>query len=218
MLGLLRTAVDEFGQTVVMVTHDPEAASLRRPPGGAARRARGARRRRRQRRGGHRADEGRGVTKVALRGIGARKLRAFTTWLAIFLGRRAGRRHVRPHRHDQQVVRARSSPSRSRAPTSRSPRARTSRRTTRSPPAFPARLLDRGARRSTACEAAAGSVFASGRFVDAKGDPIGNSFAPELHLVAACRRASSRSTTSRAASRARPTRRRSTRRPPTRAT
>jgi putative ABC transport system permease protein len=26
------------------------------------------------------------VTKVALRGIGARKLRAFTTWLAIFLG------------------------------------------------------------------------------------------------------------------------------------
>ena len=27
MLGLLRTAVDEFGQTVVMVTHDPEAAS-----------------------------------------------------------------------------------------------------------------------------------------------------------------------------------------------
>jgi putative ABC transport system ATP-binding protein len=27
VLGLLRTAVDEFGQTVVMVTHDPEAAS-----------------------------------------------------------------------------------------------------------------------------------------------------------------------------------------------
>ena len=26
------------------------------------------------------------MTKVALRGIGARKLRAFTTWLAIFLG------------------------------------------------------------------------------------------------------------------------------------
>jgi putative ABC transport system ATP-binding protein len=27
VLALLRTAVDEFGQTVVMVTHDPEAAS-----------------------------------------------------------------------------------------------------------------------------------------------------------------------------------------------
>ena len=27
VLGLLRTAVDEFGQTVVMVTHDPEAAA-----------------------------------------------------------------------------------------------------------------------------------------------------------------------------------------------
>jgi len=27
VLRLLRQAVDEFGQTVVMVTHDPEAAS-----------------------------------------------------------------------------------------------------------------------------------------------------------------------------------------------
>ena len=28
MLGLLRRAVDEFGQTVVMVTHDPDAAAV----------------------------------------------------------------------------------------------------------------------------------------------------------------------------------------------
>jgi putative ABC transport system ATP-binding protein len=28
VLGLLRRAVDEFGQTVVMVTHDPEAAAI----------------------------------------------------------------------------------------------------------------------------------------------------------------------------------------------
>jgi putative ABC transport system ATP-binding protein len=28
VLGLLRHAVDEFGQTVVMVTHDPEAAAV----------------------------------------------------------------------------------------------------------------------------------------------------------------------------------------------
>ena len=27
MLALLRGAVDEFGQTVIMVTHDPEAAA-----------------------------------------------------------------------------------------------------------------------------------------------------------------------------------------------
>ena len=27
MLGLLKRAVDEFGQTVVMVTHDPRVAS-----------------------------------------------------------------------------------------------------------------------------------------------------------------------------------------------
>ena len=28
MLDLLRRAVDEFGQTVVMVTHDPDAAAV----------------------------------------------------------------------------------------------------------------------------------------------------------------------------------------------
>ena len=28
MLGLLRQAVDEFGQTVIMVTHEPHAASV----------------------------------------------------------------------------------------------------------------------------------------------------------------------------------------------
>ena len=28
MLSLLRTAVDEFGQTVVMVTHEPAAAAV----------------------------------------------------------------------------------------------------------------------------------------------------------------------------------------------
>jgi putative ABC transport system ATP-binding protein len=28
VLGLLRQAVDDFGQTVIMVTHDPQAASV----------------------------------------------------------------------------------------------------------------------------------------------------------------------------------------------
>ena len=72
----------------MMVTHDPEAAShadrlLVLRDGKVVHDGR-----RRQRRAGHRADEGRGlaVTKVALRGIAARKLRAFTTFLAIFLG------------------------------------------------------------------------------------------------------------------------------------
>ena len=31
ILDLLRSAVDDFGQTIVMVTHDPAAAALRRP-------------------------------------------------------------------------------------------------------------------------------------------------------------------------------------------
>ena len=64
----------------------PGGRVVRGPARGAARRPGGARRRGRQRRRRDRADEGRGVTKVALRGIGARKMRAFTTWLAIFLG------------------------------------------------------------------------------------------------------------------------------------
>ena len=38
VLRLLRQAVDEFGQTVVMVTHDPEAASYADRLRGAARR------------------------------------------------------------------------------------------------------------------------------------------------------------------------------------
>ena len=45
VLGLLRTAVDEFGQTVVMVTHDPEAASYADRLDRAARRPGRARRR-----------------------------------------------------------------------------------------------------------------------------------------------------------------------------
>src|SRR4029078_7674046 len=47
------------------------------------------------------------------------------------------------------------------------------------PPAFPANLLDR-VRKVPGVEAAAGSVFAPGKFVDAKGDPIGTSFAPNF--------------------------------------
>ena len=47
------------------------------------------------------------------------------------------------------------------------------------PPAFPARLLER-VRKVDGVEAATGSVFASGRFIDREVDPIGNSFAPNF--------------------------------------
>ncbi len=57
VLRLLRQAVDEFDQTVIMVTHDPEAAALRGSPADAARRADRLRRRARHGRRGDRADE-----------------------------------------------------------------------------------------------------------------------------------------------------------------
>ena len=40
LLDLLRRSVDEFGQTVIMVTHDPTAAALRRPAARPRRRPR----------------------------------------------------------------------------------------------------------------------------------------------------------------------------------
>jgi putative ABC transport system ATP-binding protein len=45
VLELLRHAVDDFSQTVVMVTHDAHAASFRRQAAGAGRRQDRARRR-----------------------------------------------------------------------------------------------------------------------------------------------------------------------------
>jgi putative ABC transport system permease protein len=118
------------------------------------------------------------VTKVALRGIGARKMRAFTTWLAIFLGvalvagtyvltdtinKSFGEIFSESLKGTDVAITARQDVQTQDA----------------SPPGFPARLLDR-VDQVDGVEAAAGSVFASGRFVDAKGDPIGNSFAPNF--------------------------------------
>ena len=88
VLNLLRRAVDEFGQTVVMVTHDPNAAAVAdrvlvlvdgkvvqdAEAGNAERRARPAQ-------GRHHP-----VTAVALRNLWSRKLRTFLTALAIVLG------------------------------------------------------------------------------------------------------------------------------------
>jgi len=118
------------------------------------------------------------VTKVALKGIGARKLRAFTTWLAIFLGVAlvAGTYVL------TDTINASFSDIFSES-LKGTDVAITARQEIQSdevgPPAFPARLIDR-VRKVDGVEAAAGSVFAIGRFVDTKGDPIGHSFSPNF--------------------------------------
>ena len=118
------------------------------------------------------------MTKVALRGIGARKMRAFTTWLAIFLGvalvagtyvltdtinKSFGEIFSESLKGTDVAITARQDVETQDA----------------TPPGFPASLLPR-VKKVDGVEAAAGSVFASGRFVDAKGDPIGHSFAPNF--------------------------------------
>jgi putative ABC transport system permease protein len=118
------------------------------------------------------------VTKVALRGIGARKLRAFTTWLAIFLGVAlvAGTYVLTDtiNKSFEEIF------TESLKGTDVAITARQDVTTDEAtPPAFRASLIQR-VRKVDGVEAAAGSVFASGRFVDAKGDPIGNSFAPNF--------------------------------------
>ena len=88
VLDLLRRAVDEFGQTVIMVTHDAGAAAAADRVVRAARRQRRPRRRRRVRRGAARPHEaGRLVmTRMALRGLFARKLRTALTGFAVVIG------------------------------------------------------------------------------------------------------------------------------------
>ena len=88
VLALLRDSVDELGQTIVMVTHDPQAAAqadrilfladghiVKEMPG--LDRGRGA---------GSDAGSERTMTAVALRGLLGRKLRSILTGLAIVLG------------------------------------------------------------------------------------------------------------------------------------
>ena len=87
VLGLLRQAVDEFGQTVIMVTHEPHAASVADRIV-VLRDGAGRPRRRRPGRGGRaRPDEGPGVvTKLALKGLLSRKLRSVLTGFAVVIG------------------------------------------------------------------------------------------------------------------------------------
>ena len=97
------------------------------------------------------------MTKVALRGIGARKLRAFTTWLAIFLGVAlvAGTYVLTDtiNKSFEEIF------TESLKGTDVAITAQTNVETNdAAPPAFPASLLAR-VRRVNGVEAAAGSVF-----------------------------------------------------------
>ena len=107
VLGLLRRAVDEFGQTVVMVTHDAARGRGRRPHRRAARRQGRARRRGRDDdRGRARPDEGGGVTCPSSRSKGLLGAQAAhgPDRLRRRPRRRLRRRHARLHRHDRRVV------------------------------------------------------------------------------------------------------------------
>ena len=118
------------------------------------------------------------MTKVALRGLAARKMRAFTTWLAIFLGvALVAGTYVLTDTINESFsdIFSESLKGTDVAITARQ-EIQTDDAT---PPGFPANLIDR-VRRVDGVEAAAGSIFAVGRFVDSKGDPIGNSFAPNF--------------------------------------
>ncbi len=118
------------------------------------------------------------MTKVALRGLAARKLRAFTTWLAIFLGVAlvAGTYVLTDtinHSFDQIF-------SESLKGTDVAITAKTDiQQDDTGQPAFPASLLNR-VRQVDGVDEATGSIFSLGRFVDDKGDPIGNQFAPNF--------------------------------------
>jgi len=118
------------------------------------------------------------VTKVALRGLGARKLRALSTWLAIFLGvALVAGTYVLTDTINESFSDIFSESLKG------TDVAVTARQEVTSddvgPPGFPAGLIDR-VREVDGVQAASGSVFAVGRFVDTKGDPIGNSFAPNF--------------------------------------
>ena len=87
VLGLLRTAVDELGQTVVMVTHDADRRLGRRPRAGAGRRQDRPRRAAGDARAGARPDEARSASDRdrASQPRGAQAPTALTA-LAIVLG------------------------------------------------------------------------------------------------------------------------------------
>jgi putative ABC transport system permease protein len=118
------------------------------------------------------------VTKVALRGIASRKLRAFTTWLAIFLGvALVSGTYILTDTINESFgeIFSESLKGTDVAITARTDVASDD----TGPPPFKASLLGR-VRAVQGVESAAGSVFASGKFVKANGDALTNSFAPNF--------------------------------------
>jgi putative ABC transport system permease protein len=118
------------------------------------------------------------VTKVALRGIGARKLRAFTTALAVFLGiALVAGTYILTDTINKSFneIFTESLTGTDVAITAKTDIASDD----TGPPAFEAPLLDR-VRRVDGVAAAAGSVFSIGKFVDRDGDALTNSFAPNF--------------------------------------
>jgi putative ABC transport system permease protein len=118
------------------------------------------------------------VTKVALRGIAARKLRAFTTWLAIFLGvALVSGTYILTDTINESFgeIFSESLKGTDVAITAKTDIASDD----TGPPAFDASLLPR-VRDVEGVEAAAGSVFSLGKFVKADGDALTDSFAPNF--------------------------------------
>ena len=106
ILGLLRGAVDTYGQTTVMVTHDPKAATIADrvlflADGLIVKRARPLVAERDPRR----SREVRTMRRVALRGLLARKLRSAAHGDRDRARRRDGERHARPDGHDREGLR-----------------------------------------------------------------------------------------------------------------
>ena len=118
------------------------------------------------------------MTKVALRGLAQRKLRAFVTALAVLLGVAfiAGSFVLTDTINrsfddifDEAYAGTDVAISSSTTGQGDSPDL----------PAFPERYLDR-VRQVDGVEKAAGGIFTTARFVDSEGDPLGNSFAPNF--------------------------------------
>ncbi len=134
----MRRAADEFDQTIVMVTHEPSAASARRPrPLPRRRPDRGPDGRPDARVDPRPHEDDRGgaedmIVRQAFRNLLASKLRLFLTSLAVVLGVGLRRGRLRPRRHDQQGLRRRLRDRQRRAPPCRCAASRPSPRPTAS--------------------------------------------------------------------------------------
>jgi putative ABC transport system permease protein len=118
------------------------------------------------------------LRRLAFRGLAARKLRAFTTGLAIFLGvALVAGTYVLTDTINASFkdIFTESLKGTNVVVTSRE----TVQQQDREPPAFPASYLPR-VKKVDGVEDAAGAIFSLGRIVDRKGDTIGNSFAPNF--------------------------------------